>query len=1057
MQFVRFNLKISFLFIGSFLFSESINAQKPGWQPPNAAFFSFNTTVTAVIKYDGELTASLEDTIAFFVGDQIRGISIPTKIGNDIRHYATVYSSLTSESIKIKVYHAFSNKVYEVNDSLPFIAQSPIGNYEKPYEVILFSSGDAPITIDTIDEKFTLQNIPFDTIDLKFYLNQPDADLVTWSVSPHPDYVLNIAGALLQITPRLGFIGSGIIEIKGTEQTINANYATQTLKLNVLKVPVQPGWDSIPGQGITKGSSFKSFSLSDFENKYQGECLVFDYLPVLPDLTQPEPIPQWVVEQVYLNSMTFITRPVYTTKVPFNHPDDYLAAFIDGEIRGVAKPEIINGQILFFLGVGNQKSDGVVSLQFYSGALKRTFIAPLKIPYITSAVRGSAEIPFEINLSPLQPVIENNNLVQIQIIDSAWVGKINFQFQAKDCSFPKLSAASRPLLESVTYAPFWVTSNSTDLFTYYKDNDGDGFGNSAFSQTIANANPPINYSRNKLDCDDNDDAINPYPSVAAVQDKSYCFSMLTDTIVFSRGSNGINSTSSKTIFKWSNNNTSIGLGVSGNGNITPFLTINKKNKNDTAQIIVTSEINGCLGTKDTFLLIVRAEALSTYYKDEDGDGFGNPSITITICDLNAPANYVSNKLDCDDSDKSIKPYPTLNAVQDKLFCVGMLTDTILFNRGSNGININSNKISYKWTNNNIAIGLLASGSGNIVPFLTINTKNKNDTAQIIVTPEINGCLGIKDTFLLIVKGDSLPRVNSLNCSSYTFSSLVFPNVNDPFQNTLRLPYAGGNGIRYDSMSIKSEGVLGLTMKLKPGTLVKGDGFLDFEINGVPLMEGTAKFSIYFGRTECNLIPPCEINLSVGIEKPKLNSILCSQLIYTPIKIYAKVPYHGKLELPYLGGNEKLETSQLFQSEGIRGLTAKFNEDTLRRNGGKLRFNLDGMPEQIGTLRMKVEIGSKSCELNLMIEEFPVTLPKFFSPNGDGKNERWEIPYFNILYPQGTVIILDRNGRKLLEYNGNFDGWDGNINGYSASTGVYWYVVQLDKGSIPLRGNFTLMR
>ena len=78
-------------------------------------------------------------------------------------------------------------------------------------------------------------------------------------------------------------------------------------------------------------------------------------------------------------------------------------------------------------------------------------------------------------------------------------------------------------------------------------------------------------------------------------------------------------------------------------------------------------------------------------------------------------------------------------------------------------------------------------------------------------------------------------------------------------------------------------------------------------------------------------------------------------------------------------------------------------------------------------------------------------------NGDGKNERWEIPYFNILYPQGTVIILDRNGRKLLEYNGNFDGWDGSINGYSASTGVYWYVVQLDKGSIPLRGNFTLIR
>jgi gliding motility-associated-like protein len=1203
MYFVRYNFRIFFLFIGFFLFSESIKAQKPGWLPPNAALYSFNTSVTAVIKFDGGLTTTLGDTIAFYVGDQIRGISIPIKIGNDIRHYATIYSSLTSEYIKLKVYHAVSNKVYDVKDSLTFIAQSPIGNYEKPYEVVLFSSGDAPVTIDTIKDKFTLQNIPFDTIDLPLFLNQPDADLVTWSVSPHPDFVTKFFEGKLLITPRNGFIGSGVIEIKATEQTINANYANQTIKLNVLKTPVPPGWDSIPGQAILKGNSFKSFLLTDYENKSQGDCLVFDYLPILPEIVLPEPVPQWVVQQTYLNSMTFIARPIFTPILPFNHPDDFLAAFIDGELRGVAEPQVINGQTLYFLGVGSQQSVGVITFHFYSGALKRKFIAPVKIPYITSAVRGSVEIPYEINLSPIQPFIDSNNLVQLQIIDSAWVGKIVFRFHAKDCSYTNLSAASKSILESFTYVPFWITSNNTGLFTYYKDFDGDGFGDPTFSQTIANANPPVNYSSNKLDCDDNDDAINPYPSVAVIQDKSFCIGMLTDTIVFKRGSNGINSQSSKTIFKWTNNNTSIGLGVSGDGNITPFLTINKKNKNDTAQIIVTSEINGCFGTKDTFLLIVRAEALSTYYKDEDGDGFGNPAISVTICDLNAPANYVSNKLDCDDSDKSIKPYPTitavqdksfcfgmltdsihftrsvngmmvnsskisykwinnnpaiglvasgsgnigsfltkntksrndtaqiivtpeingclgikdtfllivraealstyykdedgdgfgnpaisvticdvkapanyvankldcddgdntikpyptLTAVQDKSFCFGMLTDSIHFTRSVNGIVVNSSKISYKWTNNNTAIGLAASGSENIVPFLTKNIKSRNDTAQIIVTPEINGCLGIKDTFLLIIKADTLPRISSLNCSSYTISSLVLPNVNDPYLNTLRLPYAVGNGIRYDSMIIKSEGVLGLTMKLKPGTLSKGDGFLEFEISGIPLKEGVAKFSIYFGRTECNLIPPCEINFNVGIEIPKLNSILCSQLLFIPNKIYAKVPYHGKMELPYLGGNEKLAPSLFFQSEGIRGLTAKFNTDTLRQNGGTLRFNLDGMPEQLGNLSMTVEIGSKSCELNFLIEELPVIIPKFFSPNGDGKNEIWEIPYFNILYPQGTVIILDRFGRKLLEYKGNFEGWDGNIGGFIASTGVYWYIVQLEKESIPLKGNFTLMR
>jgi gliding motility-associated-like protein len=259
------------------------------------------------------------------------------------------------------------------------------------------------------------------------------------------------------------------------------------------------------------------------------------------------------------------------------------------------------------------------------------------------------------------------------------------------------------------------------------------------------------------------------------------------------------------------------------------------------------------------------------------------------------------------------------------------------------------------------------------------------------------------------------------------------------------------------MTIKSEGVSGLSMKLKQGILIKGDGFLEFDISGIPLQEGTAKFSIDFGRADCDFRQPCEITFNVSLEKPKVDSILCSKSFFLPNKIYSKVPYRGKLDLPYLGGNQKLETSQVFTSEGIRGLNARFNSDTLKRNGGILSFNLDGLPEQLGTSSILINIGGKSCVINLLVENLPVTLPKFFSPNGDGNNERWEIPYFNILYPQGTVIILDRSGRKLLEYNGNFDGWDGNINGYSASTGVYWYIVQLDKGSIPLRGNFTLIR
>jgi alpha-tubulin suppressor-like RCC1 family protein len=44
---------------------------------------------------------------------------------------------------------------------------------------------------------------------------------------------------------------------------------------------------------------------------------------------------------------------------------------------------------------------------------------------------------------------------------------------------------------------------------------------------------------------------------------------------------------------------------------------------------------------------------TTYYRDSDGDGFGNPSTSIQAC--SQPPGYVSNSLDCDDSNSAINP------------------------------------------------------------------------------------------------------------------------------------------------------------------------------------------------------------------------------------------------------------------------------------------------------------------------------------------------------------------------------------------------------------------
>ncbi len=44
---------------------------------------------------------------------------------------------------------------------------------------------------------------------------------------------------------------------------------------------------------------------------------------------------------------------------------------------------------------------------------------------------------------------------------------------------------------------------------------------------------------------------------------------------------------------------------------------------------------------------------ATWYADTDGDGYGDPEVSVQDCD--APTDFVSNDQDCDDSDASLSP------------------------------------------------------------------------------------------------------------------------------------------------------------------------------------------------------------------------------------------------------------------------------------------------------------------------------------------------------------------------------------------------------------------
>jgi gliding motility-associated-like protein len=86
----------------------------------------------------------------------------------------------------------------------------------------------------------------------------------------------------------------------------------------------------------------------------------------------------------------------------------------------------------------------------------------------------------------------------------------------------------------------------------------------------------------------------------------------------------------------------------------------------------------------------------------------------------------------------------------------------------------------------------------------------------------------------------------------------------------------------------------------------------------------------------------------------------------------------------------------------------------------------------------------------------IYVPTAFTPNNDGKNDRWQIPFLDPSFG-GDVKVFNRYGQLVYHVVGEIVSWDGKVNGIPQSSGTYVYSITFKNSSLKLKGTVTIIR
>ena len=171
-----------------------------------------------------------------------------------------------------------------------------------------------------------------------------------------------------------------------------------------------------------------------------------------------------------------------------------------------------------------------------------------------------------------------------------------------------------------------------------------------------------------------------------------------------------------------------------------------------------------------------------------------------------------------------------------------------------------------------------------------------------------------------------------------------------------------------------------------------------------------------------------------------------------------------------------DTAKIIQSIPPKSITAKVVSDYFDENatiivsalpsGGDYEYALDFGPYQTSNVFTGVSLGThdvRARDIKACDEASPVLVkvigyPKFFTPNGDGINDYWNISALNF-QSSAKIYIFDRSGKLIKQISSTGLGWDGTFLGKPVAADDYWFTIEyLENNENKIyKAHFTLKR